>query len=390
MSWRNICPMNEKIKFIAAVKECELSMTDLCNRFVISRKTGYKWLDRYDTHGATGLHDKSSARLTQEHRTADSHVKAILHLKTKYKNWGPKKLKVWLERKEPLTIWPAASTIGDILKQHGLVERRKARRRVPPYSQPFAECNAANDSWSADFKGQFLLGNNKYCYPLTITDNFSRYILACDGYLSPNLENVKRSFEHVFANYGLPNSIKTDNGIPFSSTSIGGLSQLAIWWIKLGILPERIEPGHPEQNGRHERMHKTLKHDTASPPQKTLIAQNALFDNFIEEFNYQRPHESINNKTPAEVYSCSKREYRNIMPKIMYDDDYIIRKVRCNGCIKWKGGLVYLTSLLHGEPIGLRETDNGLWEVMFSFLKLGVINEVKSKIIRPSQYKQTN
>lgn len=384
MSWRNICPMDEKIKFIAAIKEGSLSMTDLCNNFGISRKTGYKWLERYESHGPSGLEDRVRARLTQEHRIQDSKVNSILQLKAKYMNWGPKKLKIRLEHDNPDTVWPAASTIGDILKQHGLVDRRKKRKRVPPFTQPFSECNESNDSWSADFKGQFLLGNNKYCYPVTITDNFSRYILACDGYLNPTLENVKRSFKYAFIDYGLPNSIKTDNGTPFSSTSIAGLSQLAIWWIKLGILPERIDPGHPEQNGRHERMHKTLKHDTASPPQKTLSAQNELFDNFKQEFNYQRPHEAIGNKTPSEIYNRSSREYTGIVPKIMYDDDYTVRMVRHNGQIKWKGKTFYLTRLLHGEPVGLKEFDNGMWEIMFSFLKLGVLNETKSAIIRQS------
>lgn len=382
MSWRDICPMDEKIKFIGLIKSGNFSITELCEKFGISRKTGYKWINRYNADGPSGLNERTRARITQEYRTPEEIQTAIVKLREERSLWGPKKIKAYLERENPEIIWPAASTIGDILKGHSLVGKRKIRQCVPPYTQPFADCNAPNDVWSADFKGQFRLGNTKYCYPLTITDNYSRYILACDGYLNPTLENVKKSFEKVFIEYGVPNAIKTDNGTPFASTGAGGLSQLSMWWIKLGIYPERIDAGHPEQNGRHERMHRTLKAHTALPAEQTLSLQNKVFENFIRDFNYERPHEAINNKVPAILYRRSICEYPTVIPEMMYEERYTIRKVRSNGEIKWKGGLIYISEMLYKEPVGLIEVNDGIWEVMFGCLRLGVIDETKGKIKR--------
>jgi len=382
MSWRDICPMDEKVKFIALTKSGNFSITELCEKFGISRKTGYKWINRYDVDGPSGLNERTRARITQENRTPEEIQAAVVSLKEARSLWGPKKIKAYLERENPEIVWPAASTIGDILKQHFLVGKRKIRRCVPPYTQPFADCNAPNDVWSADFKGQFRLGNTKYCYPLTITDNYSRYILACDGYLNPTLENVKKSFEKVFIEYGVPNAIKTDNGTPFASTGVGGLSQLSMWWIKLGIYPERIDAGHPEQNGRHERMHKTLKAHTALPAEQTLSLQNEVFEDFIRDFNYERPHEAINNKVPAKLYKPSLREYPTAIPKMMYEEQYTVRKVRSNGEIRWKGSLIYVSEMLYKESVGLIEVADGIWEVIFGCLRLGVIDETKGKVKR--------
>jgi len=382
MSWRNICPMDEKVKFIAAIKQKHYYMSEICEKVGISRKTGYKWLKRYENEGPKGLYERSRARIIQKNRTSDSQLKLILDTKQRFQHWGPKKIKCWLETNYTNKKFPAASTIGNILQKHAMVEHRKKRKNIPPYTKPFINCTRSNDVWSADFKGQFHMGNKSYCYPLTITDNFSRYIIACDGYLSPTFKNVKKSFIRAFKEFGLPIAIKTDNGTPFSSVSAGGLSQLSIWWIKLGICPERIAPGHPEQNGRHERMHRTLKKATTNPPQYSIKSQNNVFEDFINEFNNIRPHEALANKTPASIYTKSKQGYPSKIPEVTYPDDCLVRKVRTNGCIKFNGNLIYVSKLLYGEPVGIVKIKDDCWNIRYSYLSIGMLNEKRASSIR--------
>jgi len=318
MTWKDTCPMNEKIKFISAYQSDDFSIVELCRRFNISRKTAYKWLSRYEVEGVDGLKDRSRANHEAHNATSSDVVKELLDLKLQHPHWGPKKISFYFEKNKPHFECPAISTIGEILKKHGLTEARKYRRKVPPHTEPFKECNAPNRVWSADFKGQFKLGDKGYCYPLTITDNFSRYLLTCRGLSRPNGINVKKWFEIAFKEYGLPESIRTDNGPPFATVSIGGLSALAVWWVKLGITPERIEPGKPQQNGRHERMHRTLKQATANPPKRNFSAQQNIFNEFIDEFNNERPHEALGGKCPSEVYKRSKRQYDNNLQEYDY------------------------------------------------------------------------
>jgi len=309
MTWKDTCPMNEKVKFVSACLSNEFSIAALCRRFNISRKTAYKWLRRYEVEGVDGLKERSKANHESHNATANHVVERLLDVKHHHPFWGPKKIITYLEKAEPNIGWPASSTAGEILKKHGLTEPRKYRRKVPPHTAPFKECDASNKVWSADFKGQFKVGRNGYCYPLTITDNYSRYIFTCRGLSKPNGINVKKWFELAFKKYGLPEAIRTDNGPPFSSVSLGGLSALAVWWIKLGVTPERIEPGKPEQNGRHERMHRTLKQATANPAKTSFAAQQFAFNKFIEEFNFERPHEALAGKCPSDLYRSSKRKY---------------------------------------------------------------------------------
>lgn len=386
MSWRDICPMDERIKFIAAIRENKSSMSTICQCFGISRKTGYKWLERYEEEGPQGLYEHSRARKTQSHQTPSKQLKLIIKAKRKFKDWGPKKLKVWLESEYSQERWPAASTIGDILKKHGMVEPRKIRRSVPPQTTPFSDCRTSNDVWSADFKGQFRTGDKKYCYPLTITDNHSRFIIACDGYLNPTLKNVQKSMVKAFKTYGLPKAIRTDNGTPFASTSVGGISQLSMWWLKLSIYPERIDLGHPEQNGRHERMHRTLKKATALPAQGDLGRQNKAFKKFIDEFNYIRPHEALGNNKPCNVYNSSHKEYPSKMPEVIYPEERLIRKVRSNGQVKLNGKLIFISELLYGEPVGILQIEDGIWDIAFSRLGLGIIDERRGKLIRYDKF----
>ena len=386
MSWRDICPMDEKVKFIAFVKGGTQPFSSICKRLGISRKTGYKWLERYENEGPKGLYDHKRSRLTQSKETSTKQVETILKAKNKFKDWGPKKLKIWLEREHENEHWPATSTIGDILKKHGLVEPRAKRKRVVPYTQPFLACTKPNDVWSADFKGQFKTNDRKYCYPFTVTDNYSRFIIKCDGYLSPSLANVQRSMIEAFKEYGLPKAIRTDNGTPFASSNVGGLSRLSIWWIKLNIYPERIDLGCPEQNGRHERMHRTLKKATALPAKNELASQNKSFAEFIKEFNYVRPHEALLNKTPFEIYESSSRAYPLKLEEVVYPDRKIVRKVRSNGQIKINGGYVFISELLYGEPVAMEQIEDGYWDLQFGNLGLGIIDEHRCKLIKYDKF----
>jgi transposase InsO family protein len=272
------------------------------------------------------------------------------------------------------------STFGEILKRNGLVKARRRSKRTPPYTQPFLECTRPNAVWSADYKGEFRLGDGKLCYPLTITDNFSRYVFACRGFQRIETMSTLGSFEKVFREHGLPDAIKTDNGAPFASRAVGGLSRLSVWFIKLGIWPERIAAGCPEQNGRHERMHLTLKDEVAMPPEKNLKEQQRSFDRFLYEFNHERPHEALEQKVPGEVYKSSHRRYPSRTLDAEYDGGTVVRRVRSNGEIKWRGGLVFVSTVLMGERIGLRQVDNDYWELFYSFYPLGILNEKTRKI----------
>ena len=263
------------MKFIVATQSADYSHATLCCRFKISRQTGYKWLERYAAQGVKGLEERSRERHTHPNAIPLDCVCEILRIKTRYRQWGPKKIRDWMVLNRPELYLPAASTIGDLLKRHGLVKRGPRRSRAIPQREPLSHCIQSNDVWSSDFKGQFKLGNGRYCYPLTVSDNHSRYLLVYKGLYHPTEQAVIPWFKAAFEEYGLPIAMRTDNGVPFASTALGGLTRLSIWWLKLGIRLERIQPGQPQQNGRHERMHKTLKAETATPARQTMSPNNA-------------------------------------------------------------------------------------------------------------------
>ena len=293
-------------------------MTELCCQYGISRKTGYKWAARYVAGGEEGLKDRSRAPHRSPQRTEQRVVDALIQLRRAHPRWGPKKLVGYWVRRRPSWSWPAASTAGDILKRAGLIQpRRRRRRRVHP-GRPKIEVRSANDLWTADFKGEFRTGDRRYCYPLTVADRCSRYLLGCQGQLSTAHACVQPVFETLFRDEGLPLAILSDNGSPFSSTALAGLSRLSVWWIKLGIQPLLIDPGHPEQNGAHERMHRTLKAETTRPPAANLTAQQGYFNAFREEFNHQRPHEALGQRPPADFYQASPRPYPKTLREIEY------------------------------------------------------------------------
>jgi putative transposase len=383
MSWKNRCIKQEKLLFIADWLKEEHTFTELCERYQVSRKTGYKLVSRYQEEGERAFEERSHARHHHPNATAAEVRGHLLCLKHRFPKWGPAKIRDWLSLEEPGKDWPSASTIGALYERHGLVKPRRYRRKTPSYSEPFLNCSLPNEVWSADFKGQFKVGSGRYCYPLTISDNYSRYLLGCEGFESPNMEETIRSFERVFKEYGLPKAIRTDNGYPFASVGIGGLTRLSIWWLKLGILPERIRAGCPQENGRHERMHRTLKEATAVPAQGDFAQQQRCFDEFRQEYNEARPHEALGKKRPASVYTKSSREYPGRVQEVSYPDPFIIRRVKTNGELKWHGKRYYVSELLHREPIGLEVIDEGRAIVYFAKLKLGLIDARKDQIIRP-------
>lgn len=383
MAWKETEPMKEKIKFISAYFNNEEStFQDLCNRFNISRKTGYKYVKRYADMGIDGLKEQSRAPHVQANRMPEHIEESILNVKYHHPTWGSKKIRSWLMQERGSVSWPAKSTIDDLLKRHGLVVPAKRKRKVTPYTQPFVLCEQANDCWSIDYKGQFLLRNKQLCYPLTVTDNFSRFILDIKGSEKILGKSVKEKLTHLFLEFGLPSAIRSDNGTPFASPAVAGLSELSVWLIKLDIIPERIRKGHPEENGRHERMHLTLKKETASPPKENLAKQQRCFDVFKKEFNEQRPHEGINFDRPAWLYSHSKRQLPSKTPEVHYDCHTfeLTRKIRTNGTMKWRGNEIFISETLTGQTIGMKPHSENEWLLYFSFMPLAIFNEKTLKI----------
>lgn len=357
--------MDECVRFITEINNSQESFAALCRRFGISRKTGYKWRDRYERFGPSGLEQRPPIAQHCPHQTADELVALLVELRKEHPTWGPKKLKALLEARSTTGV-PAASTIGDILKRHGLVRPRR-RRVYPPRMQPLplAEAVLPNDTWCTDFKGHFALGDKTRCHPLTLTDQVSRYLLKCEAVARPDDEHVRPHFERAFREFGLPLRMRSDNGPPFASTGIGGLTALSVWWIKLRIIPERIEPGHPQQNGRHERMHKTLKEQVAKPPCADPRTQQLALDRFRAEYNDVRPHEALGQQTPASQYTPSQRVMPAVLSSPEYPETMTVRRVAPNGTLSWKGQQVRICDLLRGEPVGLELLDEDRWRLHY-------------------------
>ncbi len=336
------------------------------------------WLRRYREAGVEGLRDLGRAPRRHPNQTAEAIEQAVLAFRRAHMKWGPRKLKRVLEDQRPRQAWPAASTIGEMIAREGLVVPRKRRRRVSPYTEPFAAADGPNRVWCADFKGWFRTGDGVRIDPLTISDAHSRYLLRCQVVEKTDSERVQAAFEAAFREHGMPQAIRTDNGAPFASRALRGLSRLSVWWMKLGIHPERIEAGHPEQNGRHERMHRTLKQETAMPPERNRRAQQRAFDRFRDEYNQLRPHEALGMQTPAKVYTASPREFPARLPEVEYPSSMQVRKVQERGEIGWRGCKhVFLTEVLKGEPVGLLQLDDRFWRVYFLNLPIACFDSYK-------------
>ena len=381
MPWKETCAMDERLMFIGECLRGELPMRALCERYGISRKTGYKWLERYRSDPVDGLLERSRAPLHPANGLCAELTNRIVALRRKYPHYGPRKLLVELWRRHPAEQWPAASTIGDLLRREGLSEPRRRRANATPVTRPFSEVAAPNDAWCADFKGWFRTADGERCDPLTISDAYSRFLLTC-RIVDPTTEGVQPWFDRAFREVGLPRAIRTDNGPPFASTGAGGLSRLSVAWLKLGIKLERIDPGAPQQNGRHERLHRTLKDQTSRPPAATARAQQKRFDRFREHYNHERPHEALGQETPASHYTASPRRYPDRIEEPWYDCDHAVRRVRTTGEIKWGGEFVFVSEALVGEPVGIAETKDGDWIVRFADIDLGLIDRQAKKLRR--------
>ena len=382
LPWTDTNPRMEQERFIRAHLEGRESFSSLCAGFGISRKTGYKRVARYEERGLEGLGDLSRAPHGHPNRVAGEVEEQVVSARQAHPTWGPKKLVAWLREREPGIKWPAASTAGNILERHGLTRPRRRARRTPPWSEPFAQCQGSNQVWCVDFKGQFRTGDGEVVYPLTLEDAHSRYLLCCQGLRGARGAGVRRSLERVFREYGLPEVIRSNNGPPFASVGLGGLSRLAVWWVKLGIVPERIEPGHPEQNGRLERLHRTLKAETANPPSRNRRAQQKCFDEFRRQYNQERPHEALGQEPPAGHYQPSRREYPARISSPEYPAGAQVRRVRSNGQIKWQGDKIYLSETLAGEPVGLLAQDDRYLSIRFGPLEIGQLDTYTKRVLR--------
>jgi transposase InsO family protein len=364
--------MEQRLEFIREYGTGLFTMTELVAHYGVSRKTAYKWLDRYDDAGIDGLVDRSRRPQRSPQATADDVVDAVVALRRRHPHWGAKKLLAVLRRRKPTAAWPSRTTVCDLLKARGLVDARRRRLRPPAAARaPLTPPTQPNDLWTTDFKGEFRTGDRCYCYPLTLRDGFSRFVLRCDALLGRTTITTRDRFARAFAHYGLPARIRSDNGGPFASPGLGGLSQLSVWWIRLGIIPERIAPGHPEQNGSHEQFHAVLKAHTARPPAPTAHAQQRRFAAFCREYNEERPHEALHDDTPAMHYEPSPRPLPRRLPPLEYPGYAEVRFVSSNGCVSWINDPLFLTTALAGEYVAFEEVDDGLWTIRFADVVLG-------------------
>lgn len=375
MPWSETTIMDARVAFILDWKSQKHQVTELCQRYGVSRKTAYKWINRYVEEGPDGLWERSHAPRDSPQRTAAEVEQAIVQQRLRHPSWGPKKLLWTLERWRPELELPSRTTTAEILKRNGLVHARRRVRAVGHPGRPSLEVSQPNECWSMDFKGQFKTADGRYLYPLTVTDNHSRYLLACQGLPGPLLQPTQEVLERVFKEHGLPRRIRSDNGAPFAAYSLGRLSRLSVWLLKLGITPELIEPGKPQQNGRHERMHRTLKDETLKPPAANARAQQRRFNVFRREFNEERPHEAHDGLMPTEVHTISPRGMPSKLLAPEYPDRFEVRYVSANGGIRWRTKWVNVSSVLVGEHIGLEEVDDGQWDVYFAHHRLGRLHE---------------
>lgn len=365
MPWIESGVMEERARFVVDHESGEWNMAELCRHYGISRKTGYKILARWEQAGVEGLKDLSRAPLLHPNQVPMDVEAQVLAARRQHMRWGPRKLRAWLQGQYPGRVWPAASTIGTLLHRAGLASPRRTRRRTPPYTQPFVSANAANAVWCVDFKGWFRTADGTRIDPFTMTDAYSRYLLRCQTVSKTDTASVIAVCEAAFREYGLPYAIRSDNGAPFASRAVSGLSGLSLYWMKLGIQPERIQPGHPEQNGRHERMHRTLKEETSTPAASSRRSQQLAFDRFRFQYNQQRPHEALDMKTPAAVYNASPRLFPERIPEPEYGSGLRIRAVYESGEFFWKERRIFLSKVLGGERIGLEQIDDRFWCILF-------------------------
>ena len=381
MPWRERSPMDERVQFIADYLRGRWSTSELCRRYGISRKTAYKWIDRYDREGPRALEARTSQPGSSPQTTPGGVAQAIVALRRRHPSWGGKKILAVLHEQRATWALPAVSTANDILKRHGLVPPRRHRRRLGHPGYAPAIVTEPNAVWSVDFKGQFRTQNGQLCYPLTVCDVYSRFVLACRALERPTTLATSQAFRVIFREYGLPAAIRSDNGEPFAAPSLARLSRLSVWWIRLGIRPVLIAPGSPYQNGTHERMHRTLKAATTRPPAPTRGGQQRRFTAFRREYNDVRPHEALGQQPPSRRYAPSRRPFPRELPPVVYPRHYEIRRVSAPGVMCWHARTIVISTVLVGEDIGLEPIDDGEWDIHFGPIRLGRFDERRWRIL---------
>jgi putative transposase len=381
MPWRTSTVETARARFVIDAEIAEdLSLSELCRRHGISRPTGYKWLQRAEEEGLSGLQDRSRRPHSCPHATCEEVVERILEIR-KRRRWGARKIHRLIAQDSRFSEAPSIDTVHHILDRHGLVEHPKPRRRRTHPGKPLPLSDEPNGTWTADFKGEFRTRDGNLCFPLTVQDGHSRFLLECRGMLRIDLHATIRRFRRLFREYGLPQRIRTDNGHPFASNAIARLSQLSVWWIELGICPELIEPGKPQQNPRHERMHRDLKRETASNPRASLLAQQRCFDEFRRTYNTERPHEGLAMETPSAIYQPSSRPFPECPEPLEYPAHYEIRRVSQDSSIRWHNRKVFVSHLLGRKSVGLEQVGDGVWSAYFGPVHLGWLDEADYRIM---------
>ena len=379
MPWRTTTVDTERARFVLEARFSDDSFSETCRRYGISRPTGYKWLERAE-EGLPALADRSRRPLSCSHATSPELVERILEIK-KLRGWGARKIRRVLKNDPSLASLPSVDTVHRILERHGLVQRGKARRRQTHPGPPLPFPEHPNGTWTADFKGEFRTLDGNLCFPLTVQDGYSRFLLDCRGMLRLDLEATMRRFRHLFREFGMPERIRTDNGAPFASRALGRISRLSMWWVGLGITPEFIEPGKPQQNPRHERMHRDLKREVTRPPRANLKAQQLAFNQWRRIYNFERPHESLGMETPAAIYQPSTRAFNEQPGPIEYPAHFEVRYVSGDSTIRWKCRKVFVSYLLHRHHVGLEQIADGVWSVFFGSVHLGWLDEADFRIM---------
>jgi transposase InsO family protein len=371
MPWKESRIMNERMKFVGDVLKGERTMTELCRTYGIARKTGYKWMERYQVAGPSGLEDLTHRPKKCPQATPEEIVNQVLEVRYKYPTWGAKKIRARLELSNAAIEWPAVSTVGEILKRAGLVCKSKHRRRVMASEEPCCEANAPNHLWCMDFKGFFRCQNRQRCDTFTISDAYSRFLIRCEAIRKTDSESVDAICDSAMREFGMPERIRTDNGVPFASSGLLGLSRLGLKWIRLGIAHERIDPGMPTQNARHERLHRTLKQDAATPPAADLLDQQKRFLEFRQVYNFERPHEALDLATPGSAYVPSPRELPKCLPPIEYGPDFVVRRVKNHGEFGWNNEHVFISTVLSREVLGFLPIAEDVYQVWWGNTWLG-------------------
>jgi putative transposase len=376
MPWREQSPVDLRMQFIVELRTGLFTMTELCAQYGISRKTGYKWVARYEAEGPTGLHDGSRRPHGHPRTTTESVREALLAARRRFPDWSGAKLVQWLTRQQPTRAWPRRTTAYELLRRADRGGVRRPRRRAPGRRpSTLRPATAPNEIWTTDFKGEFLTGDGRYCHPLTVRDAFSRRVLRCDALLAETVPDTQRRFERAFREFGLPARIRSDNGRPFASTGLAGLSRLNVWWLRLGIQLERIAPGHPEQNGSHEQFHGVLKKATTRPPAANARAQQRRFDAFCRIYNDERPHDALAGRVPADLYRPSPRAWPNRLPPLEYAGHWEVRQVGGTGDVTWRGRRLFVSTALAGHPVGFEEIDDALYTLWFGSAALARFDE---------------